>query len=258
MRRYLHELNKRRDLLLYLIGSGLKAQHRNSFLGYFWWLLDPLLGVLIYYFVIGIVFNRGGKDYVLGLVVGLTVWRWVSASVIGGARSIVTQSGIITQVYLPKALFPMGAVLSQLVNFAFGLIAVVVFLLIFGMVPGIQVLWLPFIVTMQLLFLLALTMPLAYASVFVRDLDNVLDHVMRLWFYASPVVWPANIMPPHLKFVLLANPMAHFLDAYRNILIEHQPPNVLLLAGVGILSVGAIMVTIYLYSRHEHRLIKVL
>ncbi|HXK61769.1 MAG TPA: ABC transporter permease, partial [Acidobacteriota bacterium] len=63
MNKYLHELARRKDLLLYLVVSGLKAQHRNTILGYFWWLLDPLLGVLIYYFVVVIVFKRGGDDY---------------------------------------------------------------------------------------------------------------------------------------------------------------------------------------------------
>lgn len=258
MKRYLYELNKRKDLLLYIVGSGLKAQHRNSFLGYFWWLLDPILGVLIYYFVVGIVFKRGGKDYILELTVGLAVWRWVSSSIIGGARSIVTQAGIITQVYLPKALFPVGSVLTQLVNFSFGLVAVVIFLLIFGMVPGVQVLWLPFIVVVQLLFLVALTLPLAYASVFVRDLDNVLDHVMRLWFYASPVVWQANTIPPRLSFILWANPMAHFLEAYRSVFIAHTSPNVLLLGGIGLVSLAVVAATTNFYSRYEHRLIKVL
>jgi len=60
MKKYLTDLYKRKDLILYLVTSGLKAQHRNSFLGYFWWLLDPLLGVFIYYFVVVVVFRRGG------------------------------------------------------------------------------------------------------------------------------------------------------------------------------------------------------
>lgn len=75
MRRYLNELYKRKDLILYLVTSGLKAQHRNTFLGYFWWLLDPLLGALIYYFIVVVVFRRGGNDYAMYLLIGIIAWR---------------------------------------------------------------------------------------------------------------------------------------------------------------------------------------
>src|SRR5690606_5346101 len=98
MKRYLKQMSVRRDLLLYLVTSGLRAQHRNSFLGYFWWLLDPLLGVVIYYFVVAIVFRRGGGDYVLSLVIGMIVWRFLQSAVVGGTKSIVSQAGIISQV----------------------------------------------------------------------------------------------------------------------------------------------------------------
>jgi len=74
MKKYLTDLYKRKDLITYLVVSGLKAQHRNSLLGYFWWLLDPLLGVLIYYFIVVIIFRKaGGPDYGVFLVIGMSV-----------------------------------------------------------------------------------------------------------------------------------------------------------------------------------------
>ena len=73
MKSYLKELLNRKDLLLYLVKSGLKAEHRNSYLGYFWWLLDPLLNVLVYYFVVVIVLGRGGPNYATYLVIGSAI-----------------------------------------------------------------------------------------------------------------------------------------------------------------------------------------
>ena len=122
--KYCKDLRKRKDLLLYLVVSNLKAQHRNTFLGYFWWLLDPLLGIAIYYFLVSVVFKRGGSDYGSYLVVGMVVWRWFDSTVNTSERSIHTQAGLITQIYLPKILFPIGATLSQLINFGFGLVII--------------------------------------------------------------------------------------------------------------------------------------
>jgi len=124
MKKYLWDLYIRKDLILYLVASGLKAEHRNSFLGYIWWLLDPLLGAFIFYFIVVVVFRRGGEGYGIFLVIGMVVWRWLNSSVAAASRSIVAQSSIITQVYLPKAIFPLGSTISQLINFGFGIIVI--------------------------------------------------------------------------------------------------------------------------------------
>src|SRR5690554_7818504 len=102
MKKYLREIYRRKDLLVYLVFSGLKAEHRNSFLGYFWWVLDPLLRVAIYYFVVGLLSGRGGIDFVGFLVVGMIGWRWFSSSMSRSAKAITGKSGIISKVYLPK------------------------------------------------------------------------------------------------------------------------------------------------------------
>jgi lipopolysaccharide transport system permease protein/teichoic acid transport system permease protein len=256
MRKYIHELFKRKDLLIYLVISGLKAQHSNSFLGYFWWLLDPLLGILIYYFVVAVVFNRGGEGYGVYLVVGMVVWRWLSSAVITASRSITSQSGIITQVYLPKAIFPIGATLTQLFNFSFGLIVIAFFLIFFKVVPGVALLWLPFIIIIQLLFLIAITLLIAYICVFVRDIDTLLNHIMQLWFFGSPVIWREDMIPLRVHWILDFNPMAHFLTSYRNILLYQTKPEILTLSLMGIFSFIMIIYFICFYSKNEHKIIK--
>src|SRR5690625_3880266 len=120
MKQYISEIIKRKDLLLYLVKSGLKAEHRNSYLGYFWWLLDPLLNVAVYYFLVVIILGRGGPDFPVFLVIGLVVWRWISSSINSSANSILRYSSIINQVYLPKFIFPISFTITQLVTFYLG------------------------------------------------------------------------------------------------------------------------------------------
>src|SRR5690625_6818739 len=122
MKTYIQEMIKRKDLLFYLVKSGLKAVHRNSYLGYFLWLLDPLLNVVVYYFLVVIILERGGEDFAVFLVIGLVVWRWISSSINASAKSILRYSSIINQVYLPKSIFPLSFSITQFINFLFGLI----------------------------------------------------------------------------------------------------------------------------------------
>ncbi|MFW6356989.1 MAG: ABC transporter permease, partial [Spirochaetota bacterium] len=142
MWQYLRDLWRRKDLLFYLVTSGLKADTRNTFLGYFWWLLDPALYVLVFVFVRVVLIGRAGDDVVPFLATGLVVFQFFAQTLTGSARSITSKSGIITQVYLPKAMLPVSVVLTQLANFAFSLVTLAVILGLSGIVPGVELLWL--------------------------------------------------------------------------------------------------------------------
>lgn len=259
MKSYLHELSLRLDLMKYLVLSGLKAQHKNSYLGFFWWLLDPLLQIFIYYFVVVVVFQKArGADYGIYLAIGLIVWRWLSSTVTSSVRSIISQAGLITQVYLPKVVFPACTVFSETINFLFGLLVVALCLAVFQIRPGAALVWLPPLVGVQFLFMMALALLIAYVSVYIRDVEMIIRHFMRLWFYGSPVIWYADMVPERARWVLKLNPMAGFLEAYRRVIIDNQAPDFLFLLGVGGVSALSVVILVDHYRRYEHHLIKIL
>ncbi|MCR3921612.1 MAG: ABC transporter permease, partial [Firmicutes bacterium] len=251
MLQYLREIGKRKDLMIYLVTSGLKAQHRNSYLGYVWWLLDPLMGIGIYYFLMVVLLNRGGPGFGGFLVVGMVSWRWVSSTVGASAKSIVSQSGIVSKVYLPKAIFPFATALSQVINFFFGLLIVVIYLVISKTMPGMTILWLPFVMLVQFLFLLALGMIIAYLCVFIRDIDNAISHLMRLWFYASPVIWERGRLPEQYTWLVKLNPISAILTSYRNILLHAGSPELTKLVIIALFSLALIIFLLHYYHRNE-------
>lgn len=259
LKEYLAEMYKRKDLMIYLVISGLKAQHRNTVLGYFWWLLDPLLGVLVYYFLVVIVLDRGGPDYAPFLVIGLVVFRWLSSTVNSSAKAIVGKSGIITQIYLPKALFPLGACMTQTINFAFGLVIITAFLSYHRFFPGQEVVWLPFIMVIQFLFHMAIGLVFGYICVFIRDIENIISYIMRIMRYVSPVIWEGGrLRNTSYAWVVDVNPFTYLLDAYRNVLMYNSLPDFSKLISIGIVSLAVIAFMIYYYSQHEHKIIKAL
>ncbi len=259
LKKYLKEIYKRKDLLLYLVTSGLKAEHRNTLLGYLWWLLDPLLSVVVYYFLIVIVLGRGGEDYASFLVIGLVVFRWFRTTVSSSAESISGKSGIITQVYLPKAIFPFAASLTQLINFVFGLVVIAIFLAFFRIVPGKEVVWLPFIIFIQVLFHMALSLIMAYVCVFIRDIENIITYFMRVMRYVSPVIWDGGrLRNTRFAWIVDANPFSYLLDAYRNVLMYNSLPDFTKLLAIGAVSAVVIIFMLYYYHKNEHKIIKVL
>jgi lipopolysaccharide transport system permease protein/teichoic acid transport system permease protein len=255
---YLHDLFQRRDLIAYLITSGLKAQHRNSALGYLWWLLDPLFGLLVYSFIVERIFGRGGENYWAFLAVGLIVWRWLAATTTAATSSIVRQSAVITQVQVPKIVFPITETFTGLFHFVFGLVIVATALLAWGLTPGWSLIWLPWIVFVQLLFTLALSTALAYFGVFLRDLDAMMSHALRFWFFASPVIWRPEMMPESVRWLLVLNPMTYVLAAYRSVLVTHEPVGHGPLAVMALSSLVVVAGLVGVYSRHEHRIIRAL
>ncbi|MGN8646374.1 ABC transporter permease [Gracilibacillus sp. HCP3S3_G5_1] len=258
MLNYISEILKRKDLLIYLVKSGLKAENRNSYLGYFWWLLDPLLNVIVYYFVVVVILERGGPGYPVYLVIGLVVWRWISTTINSSAKAITKYSSIINQVYLPKTIFPLSFSVTQLFNFSFGLIVIAIFLAVFGYVPGWQIILLPVIILIQLIFLVAISLFVSYITVFVRDIDNVLTHIVRLFFYASPIIWEGSRLPEEYDIIVQLNPVAILLNAYRDVLMYNQTPQWLGLFIITVISIIGIIFMLYYYNKNEHKIIKAL
>ncbi|MDE5415814.1 ABC transporter permease [Alkalihalobacterium chitinilyticum] len=258
MQNYIAEISKRKDLLFYLVKSGLKAEHRNSYLGYFWWLLDPLLNVVVYYFLVSVILGRGGENYAVFLVIGLIAWRWISTTVNTSAKSIMKYSSIINQVYLPKSIFPFAFTFTQLANFAFGLIVVAIFLAVYGIIPGWQVVYLPIIILVQLVFLIALSLLFAYITVFVRDIDYVLTHLTRILFYSSPIIWEGSRLPDEYRWIVDVNPIAIIINSYRDILMYQTTPDLFGLLIIGGISVVACVAILFYYSKNEHKIIKAL
>jgi ABC-type polysaccharide/polyol phosphate export permease len=259
MKKYVTEIAKRKDLIVYLTLSGLKAQHKNSFLGYFWWLLDPFLNVLIYYTVVVVIFHRADSaDFGPYLVVGMIIWRWLHTTIAFASPSIHSHANIINQVNLPYSIFPLGSSLTQLINFGFGVLVILIFLLFFGITPTWKVLWLLPIIIIQLGFQTALALAISYISVFVRDIDNIIGHMLRLWFFGSPIIWYEQMIPERARWLVSINPMTHFLRCYRDVLLHNRTPDVVIVGLIGICSALTIVGMIEFYRRHEYRIVKAL
>lgn len=259
------ELLTRRRLIRYMVVATLKRTHADTVLGQVWWVLDPLMQMGIYVVLVEIIFNRGTPDYPLFVFAAILPWKWFSISLGGGTGSVTGREGLIRQVQFPKIVLPAAAVVAGTVNFAISLIALALMYSLFLDRLSPWLLLIPVIAVVQFVFSLALAIILSAVNTFYRDVQNLLGHVVRLWFYASPGLWSFRDHlqdSDTLRTVLSLNPMAPILESYRNVIYgttegAHLPPDYLGLLIALAFSVVLLVAAVALFKRMEPAFAKV-
>ncbi len=227
----IREIWSRRILTRYLIQAELTKKGSDTLLGNVWWVLDPLLQMLVYVVLVSIIFQRTVEAYPLFIFAAILPWKWFSSSVNDAITSVTTRERIIKQVKFPKIVLPVAAVTGGIVNFGFGLIPLVGLMVLFY--PhhlSATLLLLPAVAVVQFVFTLAVAIVLGAINVFYRDIGNVVRHGLRLWFYLSPGLYGADQIShlterhPVLAWLFAANPFTTFFESYRNVVYTGTSP----------------------------------
>lgn len=224
----LQELWAYRELMRNMVLRDLKARYKNSVLGYIWSLLNPLMTMLIFWFVFSLLLKNNIPMFPVFLIVALLPWNFAVSSVSGGMRAILDNAHLVKKVYFPREILPIAVVLSNLINY---LLALPVMLLVMAGVQltvlhHLQFSWsfgfLPVIVGIQIIFLIGVTLLLSTLAVFFRDTTHIVDIFLQIWIFLTPVfftleaVTRGNLLAA--KAVRWLNPMASLVDFYRDIL----------------------------------------
>ena len=248
-----------RTLVQYLVISNLKAGQHSTVLGYAWWVLDPLLLMLVYYLLVEVIFNRGVEHYPVFVLAAILPWKWFNTSVQGSIGVMLGREQLMRQVPFPKVVLPISQTVANMIDFGFGLLVIFAFVLAYNIEIGWALLGLPLIVVGQFAFTLGIAMFFSAASVFFRDLRNLLVYAFRLWFYLSPALYPLSRLPERFHdYYRILNPFAVIFPAYQDTILYASFP-----AGVDYLLImahAAIALTIgfAVFRWADSRIVKVL
>ncbi len=245
----LRELIARREVLLALVWRDVKTRYRGSILGFLWTLLNPLLLMAIYSLVFTVYMRIEMASYPVFLFTGLLPWIWFSSELVSGASSVIYVISLVKRVAFPPLILPTVAVTANLVNFLLALPLLLLFMIGFGVPVTWAVLSLPVAVAIQYVFTLALAVILSMLTVRYRDLQHLLGNLVTLWFFLTPILYPASMVPSSFHSLLLANPMTSIIASYQDALYYGRfppAPTILLAAGV---SLALLAVALQLYSR---------
>lgn len=218
------------DLLRALVRRDLEARYKGSVLGNLWPLLNQLSQLLIYTYVFSIVLKvkltlKGLPEdnsviFGLWLFAGLLPWIAFTGGLVQSASSVISQPNLVKKVVFPLALLPLVPILSTFIESAFGLAALIVLVAVSSHTLHSTLALLPLIWLPQFLLTVGLGYLAAALTVFLRDIPQTLGVVLNLWFYLTPIVYPASIIPEAFRgWVFWLNPLAAIAEIYRDLIL---------------------------------------
>ena len=229
----------------------LRADASRYMLGYVWWLLEPLLFVAVFYLVFEIVLDSHRADFLVFLMCGKLTFIWFAKSVNQASNSIIKAWGLIGRLDTPKSLFPIAAIQEGLYKQSAVFLLLFAVLLGFGYSVTLGWLWLVPIILVNYLMIVACSLIGACLVCITRDFSKVIPLIMTLLLFTSGIFWDVNQLGDLNKteLVLNWNPVAFIIDAYRQVLMHHNTPDMLHLAQIGLVAFSAILVTLYFMRR---------
>ena len=245
----LARLARYRGLIQSLVARELKARYRGSVLGFFWSFINPLLLLLVYTFVfkhLMVARFEGLPHYELFLFCGILPWTWFSTSLLESCGVLISGGNLIKKVLFPAEILPIVTVLANMIHFFFGLPILIAFLLYFDApITALELFWFPVAVFVQLLFTLGCALTLSALTVHFRDIRDILGHLLTIWFFATPVIYPYWEMKELWQKILLnVNPMSHLIITYQETLYFEGPVG----HGKWLLALGAASAAFFLFG----------
>jgi lipopolysaccharide transport system permease protein len=255
MLKNLRELHQYRALLWSLTVRELRARYRASVLGFLWTFLNPTLSMAVYALVFGVLLKRAQPiaNYPYFIFVGLLPWLFFSSSVGGGSTAVSDRRDLLTKVRFPAQVLPATVVATNLANYLLSLPLLIALGALYGMWPTWHVVYFLPLVALQSVFTLAVTYLLSALNVAFRDLQHIVPNVLQLAFFLTPVLWPvSDAKEPWLQTLILrCNPMAAFMEGYRDIFYMHIRPPFIPLGIVAIVSVVLLWVSSTVFERRR-------
>jgi lipopolysaccharide transport system permease protein len=211
------------------VAREIKLRYRRSVLGYGWSMLNPLLQLLVLSLVFQFVLHLDVPNYVPFLFTGLIVWNWFQASLSSACGSIVDNRELVRRPGFPVAVLPVVTAITNFIHFLISLPVLLLLMVLFQGTVHIALAYLPILFVLQFLVIVSLSYLLATFYVTFRDTQYLLGIALMLGFYLTPVFYPSSVVAPQYRLLYHLNPITVLIDAYRDVLLQGQPPDLLAL-----------------------------
>lgn len=245
-----------RDLMRELVLREMRMQYKHSFMGFAWSLLNPLMHLLVFYFIFRVVLTVNMNRFSSQVFIGLLSWEWLqggltqAANVITGNRELVRRPGF------SLAILPIVTNITRMMDFIFSLPILLIILLIEKAHLGPRLLLLPFLMALQFLLILGFSYLVASTNVLFRDTQHLLGVILRLFFFLTPIFYDASLLPEQYGRLYRVNPMVAIVEAYRALLIGDRPLDWGSLVWPALLAVFICIVGYAIFRRVNYRFVE--
>ena len=242
-----------RELLWNLAYREINQRYKQSILGYAWVILNPLFQLIVMSFVFSTILKIPslGVPFIIFLAVGLLPWNFFISSLSSSTNSLVGNSSLITKIYFPREILVYSTIIAKFVDFLFSCIVLVVFFIFYKTSITPTIIWVPLIFFIQVIFTTGLSLILASFNLFYRDIQYLLNLIIMLWMYLTPIMYPIEVIPEKYRFVFSLNPMSVIINAYRQTILGGGAPNFTSLTIAFFMSVFILFIGFYIFKKSE-------
>ncbi len=256
----LEELWEYRDLLYFMVRRDLTARYRQTALGPIWIILNPLLSMLLYSIIFGLIAKlpSEGVAYPVFTYTALLPWSFFSDAISSGTNSLSSSMSLISKVYFPRLIVPMARIISSLVDLAISFIILLGMMLFYGIRPTWGIVFIPVFLLIAALTGVAVGLWFSGAVVKFRDFGNILSYIVRVWMYATPVVYSIDLVPEKWRTLYRLNPMSNVVEGFRWALLgTAQPPNWGIIGVSAIFTLVVLIGALYVFRRVERSIVDI-
>jgi lipopolysaccharide transport system permease protein len=234
------ELWRYRELIFFLTWRDIKVRYKQAVLGIAWAILQPLLTMLIFTVIFGILLKTPSQNipYPLFSLTALLPWTLFATALQRSSVSLVGNANLITKIYFPRLAIPLSSVIAALVDFLVSFVVLLGVMIYYHYWPGWNIFWLPLLVLLALLTALSVGLWLSALNVQYRDIQHMVPFIIQVWLYASPIVYPIETIPEGIwRWLYGLNPMVGVIQGFRWALVGGDPPDATMLISVGMVLV---------------------
>lgn len=238
-----------RELLKTNVKKEIRGRYKNSILGVVWSFLNPLLQLAVYAVIFGALLAGGDPTYHIYICVALIPWTYFTTAITQSAFTIIGNGDIIKKVYFPREILPLSTATSGLVNYFISVPIILIFLLFSGIGFSFNILWLPLIAITQYILTIGIILITSAIDVYVRDAEYIINFIVTMMFYATPVLYSTSLFPEKYRWLLYLNPMTTIINCYRDIFYYKQCPHFLALFGVLVVSIILLIIGVLIFRK---------
>lgn len=210
------------DLTWVLTIKEIKVKYKNSFLGYLWSILHPLLLATVYYFAFKLVLKLPIKEFTLFILLGLFPWQWFSNSVMTSASTLLSNASLIKKVNFPRWVIPLANVLNDTVHFILSLPILIGLALFYKKNPSITWIYgIPLLVLIQFFLTFGIALIISSINLFFRDLERFVSIGLNVLFYLTPIVYNSQLIPNKYKIYFLLNPLYGLIESWHSLILTN-------------------------------------
>jgi lipopolysaccharide transport system permease protein len=244
------------DIVLYRTYAEVKSEAQVNYMGYVWWVLEPLFNTMLFYGLFILVMQQSTVGALSFLLVGTIIWQWLSGSLVSSANTIFDAGVMLKFIYLPKILLPLIAILASTWRFSFLFLFLVLGCIFSGYGLSWAYLGLPLLLFLQLMLILGVSLPLAALVPYFPDARFAVDVVLRSLMLVSGIFYSTEQIPPQYREWFYLNPVAILIEAYRGVLLRGVFPSWGSLVYVALIGGVLLIFSYFIYRKIDLSVVK--